>query len=383
VADARAATAPALNILVDAVAEFAAAADTATLSESLARRLGRAASAEQTTVWLVDRVGGEDLSLAAAWPERGGPCPLATLTLAEAPCAAEAFGSGAALRTRLTGAPPALGLNGRRDIPVWVVPLMVGARRVGLAYAVASQAPGRDPDVGHVLTILGAQAALAAQALGAPQAARQEDAEFLAVVAHDLKNMATSIKGYTQLLRRHLPTDAAPRAERWTGIVEEQVGVLTSTLSAVVDLGRVRAGRLALDRQLSDLRAVVEAAVVKVPAAEGVTPLRLRLPSVPVQGAWDAPRLERALAAAVDSLRRSAPPETESIDVTVEGDHEQARLRIGAPSADAPWPAAGDWSSSAEATLYLLRGVVETHGGRAAYRRTPEGQPLLQITLPL
>jgi K+-sensing histidine kinase KdpD len=382
IADAHAATTPTLNLLAEAVAAFAAAADTAELCHALARRLARAASATQTTVWLANPADASVLALTAAWPESGALVTGATLPLADAPCATEAFGTGAALRAWLNGGPAILGLNGRNDSPVWVVPLGASARPLGVAYVVASRAIEHQSDVGRVLTILGAQAALAAGAIAAPLAARQEDAEFLAVVAHDLKNVATSLKGYTQLLRRHLPPETAPRAGRWTGIVEEQVGQLTSTLSALVDLGRLHAGRVALDPELTDLRAVIEACAAKVGAAEGVPPLRLQLPGAAVLGAWDRPRLERALTAALQSVQRAAP-EAEGIAVTVQADREQAWLYIGTPSPDATWPAAGEWSSSAEATLYLLRGLVETHGGWAAYRRTADGQPLLQVSLPL
>jgi K+-sensing histidine kinase KdpD len=373
--------APTLQLVADGVAAFAAAPDLYALSLALARRLARAASADYTTVWLCGTTAGGDLALAAGWPE-GGVASRSSLALADAPCAAEAFDRRAALRTHLRNGQAALVLDGRRDAAVWVVPLLAGRHRMGLAYVVGCRTASHE-DEAQVLTILGAQAALAARALVEPLAVRREAAEFLAVVAHDLKNVATSIKGYTQLLRRHLPAESAPRADRWTGIVEQQVGVLAGTLSALVDLGRLHCGRVALERQPADLRQVVETIADRLPATDDAPPLRLELPADAVPGTWDTVRLERALIAALDTVRRAAPAEGEALAVVVAVADGAAHLSVGTPPPAESWPTAGEWSPSAEATLYLLRGIVEAHNGTISYRRTADGQPLLQIVLPL
>ncbi|HEY7060228.1 MAG TPA: hypothetical protein VII06_02030 [Chloroflexota bacterium] len=374
-------TTPTLDLIAEGVAAFAAAPDLAALGRALARRLARAASADQTTVWFTEAPGGASLALAAAWPTDVATAGTTGLSVADAPLAAEAWRRGAALRAHLASGPAALGLDGRREAPVWIVPLAAGARHVGLAYVVARPAAQQE-HVGRVLTILGAQAALAALALTEPLAVRHEAAEFLAVAAHDLKNVATSIKGYTQLVRRNLPPELAPRAGRWTGIVEDQVGVLADTLSALVDLGRLHCGRAELDRQPADLRALIQAAVARLPAADA-PPLDLLLPDHAIPGNWDTARLERALSAAFDSVRRGAQGDDPAPQVVVTAEGNQAHLCLGPSVPGEVWPAEGEWTTGADATFYLLRGFVEAHGGSASYRRTADGQPLLRITLPL
>jgi K+-sensing histidine kinase KdpD len=194
--------------------------------------------------------------------------------------------------------------------------------------------------------------------------------------------MATSIKGYTQLLRRHAAADPSGRAERWTGIIDLQVGVLTDTLSALVDLGRVQCGRLSLDRQPVDLRRVVEAAITRLPAEEGAAALELHLPSETAVGRWDATRLEPALAAALASIRRAAGEATEAVDVALQVADGELVLCAGAVPDGDRWPAPGEWAAGADANLYLLRALVEAHGGTAGYRCTAGCQPLLRLTLP-
>jgi hypothetical protein len=378
VVEAHAPTVPTLELLAEGAAAFAAAPDVPTLGHALACRLARAASADYTSVWFFEPPAGDALALTAAWPVPATAAP-ATLAVADAPWAEDAFTRGTAARRRLTDSPPALGLAGRREASVWVIPLAAGTRRQGLAYVVASPASIYDDQVGRVLGLLGAQAALAARAL----AVGRDDAEFLAVVAHDLKNVATSIKGYAQLLRRHLPAETTPRADRWTGIVEQQVGVLASTLSSLVDLGRLHCGRVALKREPVDLRHIVHTVAAALPPADEAPPLRLLLPGTAVQGIWDAPRLERALKVAVESMQHGAPPDADGLAVLIAVERDEARLCVGTPAPDERWPAPGEWAASAEATLYLLRGVVQAHGGSARFRRAADGQPLLQVSLPL
>ncbi|HLH24064.1 MAG TPA: hypothetical protein VK066_16200 [Chloroflexota bacterium] len=371
-----------LDLLADGVAAFAAAPDLPALGQAIARRLARAAVAEQATVWLVDSGDNARLTRAGAWPETADAPPTERLALTDAPYAAEAFARGVALFTFARAGSAAVGLSNGHDVPIWVVPLIAGPRRVGLAYLVAVRPAAADVLLSRVLALLGAQAAQAAVALAAPLAARREDAEFLAVAAHDLKNIATSIKGYTQLLRRHLPVDVAPRADRWTGIVEEQVGTLVGTLTALVDLGRLHGGRVALEREQVDLRQIVEAVAAELPRTDAPS-LHLRLPPSAVPGTWDAGRLRRALAAALDGLRCSVAPEGGSLPIEVVEAGDIAQVWVGAPPADESWPREGEWAADADATLYLLRGVVECHGGTVGYRRTPDGAPLLRVTLPL
>src|SRR3954454_15204297 len=164
VAEAHTATLAALDLLADGVAAFAAASDVPALGHALARRMARAASADCTSVWFFDPLAEGTLVLAAAWPTRDA-ASLDTLSLAEVPHAEEAFLRGGAVRARQTGGPEALGLADRYDAPVWVIPLAAGTRRLGLAYVVASRANGHDEQVSRLLTLLGAQAALAARSL--------------------------------------------------------------------------------------------------------------------------------------------------------------------------------------------------------------------------
>jgi signal transduction histidine kinase len=87
---------------------------------------------------------------------------------------------------------------------------------------------------------------------------RRKD-EFLAVLAHELRNPLAPIRQAAQLA-------ANPRASeaqlRWSsGVIERQVRHMARLLDDLLDVSRITRGRLELRREQLDIRAVVDAAV--------------------------------------------------------------------------------------------------------------------------
>ena len=90
-------------------------------------------------------------------------------------------------------------------------------------------------------------------------AARQKD-EFLAMLAHELRNPLTPIRNAAQLLKR-LGGDADPRLGKAAEIIARQVNHLTSLVDDLLDVARVKRGMVTLQAQPVDLRAVLDTAV--------------------------------------------------------------------------------------------------------------------------
>jgi K+-sensing histidine kinase KdpD len=372
--------------ILDAVAEsalaFAAATDAAGLARAVARRMARVASAGRTTVWFTHPSEATELRLMGAWPVGDDRIGNERLPIGHAPLARQACEQGRPVLSRAGDSSDESALRCRPDAPLWVVPLLADADVLGTCYLAAERAPVSLEHVGRVLGIIATQAALALRALNARDTAQADSAHVLAVAAHDLKNTATSIKGYTQLLRRNLPTDGAARAARYSGVVEQQVGILCDALAALVDFGRVQSGRVALERERGDLGEILSAAQNKLPPADDVAELELVLPAAAVRGSWDRARLQRALAAVLDTARRASHAgDVVRVLVTVDG--RLATLTAGETTPGAVSPRAGEWAATADMDLCLARGLVEAHGGSLAYHRAESEPPLLRVQLPL
>lgn len=91
----------------------------------------------------------------------------------------------------------------------------------------------------------------------AERAAAQRD-EFLAVLAHELRNPLAPIRTSLEVLRR---APEGPRAERARQVAERQVQAMVRLIDDLLDVSRISQGKIALQRERVALARVVEAAV--------------------------------------------------------------------------------------------------------------------------
>jgi signal transduction histidine kinase len=371
-----------LTMFAEASTALARDSGRGVLLSTLARLIATITGARDVGVWV--RVGGgaDRLELSATWPVcqsrfnavRWLERPLGTVP-------ERAWLDGAPHFARYPQGLGKLLAGGAASPPLWLIPLAADGERLG--WVVAENAA--EPDtVAVCVTLLKALAGQASHLWLAEQrraAEAREDAEFTAITAHDLKNVATAVKGYAQLLGRTLAPDLSPRAERAVSVIVSQVDVLVDTLNRMVDLGRLQAGHAALDRGPTDLRdAVVEAdASVSVAAGQSATP---QLAPIEVVGCWDRRRLVQALGLVLAVANRTAES-TGGVPVAVSQRGEQVELRIGERSAEVPWPGPGDWMAQATASLHLARRLLQLQGGALGLRSRPEGGLLITVTLPL
>ena len=90
---------------------------------------------------------------------------------------------------------------------------------------------------------------------------RQKD-EFLAMLAHELRNPLAPIRNAGEVLSRLTSHDA--RAEQAVGVVQRQIDGLTRLVDDLLDVSRITRGRIELQRRSVDLRDVVQQAVEMV-----------------------------------------------------------------------------------------------------------------------
>jgi PAS domain S-box-containing protein len=126
------------------------------------------------------------------------------------------------------------------------------------------------------------------------EADRRKD-EFLATLAHELRNPLAPIRQAAQVAR--MP-QATPAQVRWSHeVIARQADRMALLLDDLMDISRITQGRIVLDRVPVTLRAVVDAAV------ETVTPLttarhhtlEIDVPDAPIAVEGDALRLSQIL----------------------------------------------------------------------------------------
>ncbi len=227
------------------------------------------------------------------------------------------------------------------------------------------------------------------------QAAIQTREEFLSIAAHELRTPITSLRGFAQVLLRRLehgePLERSDVLRR-LAIINMQAGKLTRLVAQLLDVSRLEAGKLALERVVTDVGALVERVVESVPAG-AQHPIAVHA----AQGTLarvDPLRLEQVVTNLVDNAIKYSPkggaidldvavvaPQTVQILVQDRG--------LGIPPAQQGHvferfyqAHADDHRSGMGLGLYICRQIVELHGGQMSLESDVGRGTCVRILLP-
>ena len=159
--------------------------------------------------------------------------------------------------------------------------------------------------------VLMAMAAVQAQAeVAAAEQARRRQAEFLAVVVHELRNPLTPIRTAAHVLGRMAAgADADGDLARLQAIIERQVVHLSRLIDDLLDLSRARTGKFHLECAVVDLKPVVEAvAEARRPAMqERGQRLAIVMPALALEVDGDPVRLAQVIGNLLDNASKFTP----------------------------------------------------------------------------
>jgi two-component system, LuxR family, sensor kinase FixL len=220
--------------------------------------------------------------------------------------------------------------------------------------------------------------------------------EFLSIASHELRTPVTALQLQLQLIQRAAsrPGGVLPEAvaAKLSGLERQtrRIGVLVNEL---LDVSRVRLGRLELHREAVELTALVRETVSQL-APEGAragSTLEIVAPG-PVEGQWDPLRLEQVLTNLLSNAFKFGMGKP--ITITVRGDVQRAMLGVkddGMGIAPADQQRIFDRFERAVPTsrygglglgLYIARELVEAHGGDISLVSAPGAGTTFTITLP-
>jgi len=136
---------------------------------------------------------------------------------------------------------------------------------------------------------------------------RRKD-EFLAVLAHELRNPLAPVSAAADILR--LPGLDEARVRNTADIIARQVGHMTRLIDELMDVSRVTRGLVELRTELLDVGAVIGQAVEQTrPLIEAHRhSLTIRMECGPVQVRGDRTRLVQILANLLNNASRYTPP---------------------------------------------------------------------------
>jgi PAS domain S-box-containing protein len=158
------------------------------------------------------------------------------------------------------------------------------------------------------------------------EADRRKD-EFMAVLAHELRAPLAPIITAVRLLQQKGPQ--VPELERLRDTILRQTFQLHHLVDDLLDVGRITAGKLRLDRTRVDLNAIVrQAAETCAPQIERRKhALTLRLSPAPIYVDGDAARLVQVVSNLLTNAAKYMP-DNGSIDVEVGREQEHGFVRV-------------------------------------------------------
>jgi two-component system, sensor histidine kinase len=138
------------------------------------------------------------------------------------------------------------------------------------------------------------------------RADRRKD-EFIATLAHELRNPLAPLRTGLHLLRRLPPGDE--KSGRVQDMMERQLSMLVKLIDELLDVSRIATGKIVLQYERLDMREVLRAAVESCePLVQSAGhQLALRLPDRPVWTMGDAARLAQAVSNLLNNAAKYTP----------------------------------------------------------------------------
>ena len=203
--------------------------------------------------------------------------------------------------------------------------------------------------------------------------------EFLATLAHELRNPLAPIRNGLSVMR--LGGDNPAAVGKVREMMERQVGHMVHLIDDLLDVARISGGKLELKRQRADLRTILASAVeTSLPLIEaGQHALEVDLPDQPLLVDADGTRIAQVVANLLNNAAKYTPTRGR-IRLSVERDANEAVIVVsdtGVGIAGDALAGVFDMFSQIGRTvdrsqgglgigLSLVRRLVEMHGGSVA-----------------
>ncbi|CCK31364.1 two-component sensor [Streptomyces davaonensis JCM 4913] len=222
-------------------------------------------------------------------------------------------------------------------------------------------------------------------------------AELIATVAHELRSPLTSVKGFTATLLAKWERFTDDQKRLMLETVDADADRVTRLIAELLDISRIDSGRLEVRRQPVDIGAAVGRHIqAYVAAGQPADRFLLRLEQ-PLPDLWaDPDKVDQVLSNLLENAVRHGEG-TVTIDVTPtasprEGEDTGTSVTVSDEGSGIPEESMNRvftrfWRGSKRGGtglgLYIVKGIVEAHGGTITVGRAVSGGAEFRFTLPV
>jgi signal transduction histidine kinase len=230
---------------------------------------------------------------------------------------------------------------------------------------------------------------------GAQQRARIERsrADLVSTVAHELRSPLTSVKGFTATLLAKWPRFTDDQKKVMLETVNADADRVTRLITELLDVSRIESGRIEVHRQLVDIPQRADRIIAgRVAAGDSASRFRLEVRGDLPETWLDVDKVDQILGNLVENaVRHGAGTVTTVVEpvrvagspgvaVSVRDQGEGIAPELAARVFRQFWRAKR--RGGAGLGLFIVKGLVEAHGGDIAVHQAPGGGAEFRFTMP-
>jgi PAS domain S-box-containing protein len=218
-------------------------------------------------------------------------------------------------------------------------------------------------------------------------------ADLVSTVAHELRSPLTSVKGFTATLLAKWPRFTDDQKKVMLETVNADADRVTRLITELLDVSRIESGRIEVHRELVEIpsRALK---IISGRIAAGDSPDRYRVEVAPgVPETWlDVDKVDQVLANLIENaVRHGAGTVTTVVEPAVVAGAPGVAVAVrdqgpGIAPEVAPRVFARFWRAKrrggAGLGLFIVKGLVEAHGGEIIVQQAPGGGAEFRFTMP-
>jgi PAS domain S-box-containing protein len=218
--------------------------------------------------------------------------------------------------------------------------------------------------------------------------------EFISVAAHELRTPLTSVYARLQLVERRLGRKELDPAslQRDIGLVRQAADRLKTLIDRLLDISRIRSGQLQLERETTDVVAMIESVSSMMAETSGrqITAHASDSPEN-YRVIVDGVRLEEVVVNLIDNAVKYSPPHTR-IDVELSSTPEEIRIAVRdrGPGIHPdersrifqPFHRTSDAAPGVGLGLHIAKEIVELHGGTLTVETPADGGSRFVMKVP-
>ena len=218
-------------------------------------------------------------------------------------------------------------------------------------------------------------------------------ADLVSTVAHELRSPLTSVKGFTATLLAKWPRFTDDQKLVMLETVNSDADRVTRLITELLDVSRIESGRIEVHRELVDIpaqaRRVIEG---RVAAGEPEDKFRLEVRDGLPETWLDADKIFQILANLIENaVRHGAGTVTIMVEPARTGNSPGVAVSVrdqgqGIAPELAPRVFRQFWRvkrrGGAGLGLFIVKGLVEAHGGTIAVHQAPGGGAEFRFTMP-